>query len=142
VDAFDGWHVMKGQPAIKGCGVPSLADDPALWADVWRQSRAELLPAWIARAPGSRPPAWHRFDAGNLPEREELENEVEWLHRCRLIGPEELDAIRVKGKSLANYNRGRRGGGPNANYIPPDDIHIFAIEHGLLTEEEAAILGD
>jgi hypothetical protein len=138
IDAFEASHFCSGRSLIRGLSEPDLADNPELWAQIWERFRAELLPDWIARHPGDRPAAWWEFD--NCEEILEDETVPEFLNRLGLIEPEELDAIREKAQDLAAFNRGRKGGGPNSHYNPPDDIHLFAINHGLLTPEEVDIL--
>jgi hypothetical protein len=140
MDSVERSHILGGRSVIRlGHGTDAdLKDDPPLWAELWERYRFELLPDWIARHPGDRPAAWWEFDCAE--EIGEDETVPEFLHRLELIEPDELDAIRKKAQSLAAFNRGRKGGGPNSHYIPPDDIHLFAINHGLLTPEEVEIL--
>jgi hypothetical protein len=138
IDAFEAAHFCSGRALIRGLRDPDLVDNPELWAQIWERFRAELLPDWIARHPGDRPAAWWEFDC--VEEIGEGETVPEFLYRLGLIEPDELDAIRKKAQDLAAFNRGRKGAGPNSHYIPPDDIHIFAIDMGLLTPEEVEVL--
>jgi hypothetical protein len=141
MDSFAQSHVCSGRNPLRiGGNTADLRNDVPAWSAIWAELRDELLPQFIRENPGRRPAAFTEFDAAYLPAREEDESEVEWLFRCGLIEPDELDAIRKKAQDLAAFNRGREKGGPNSHYIPPDDIHLFAIDMGLLTPEEAEIL--
>jgi hypothetical protein len=62
LNSFDKAHVLGGKSLIKGAGIPDLVGDPALWKKVWEQTKAELLPEWIAKHPGTRPLPWWLFD--------------------------------------------------------------------------------
>ena len=140
MDSFEKAHILSGRSVIR-LGDDNSADlenNPELWSELWERYRFDLLPEWIARHPGDRPNAFWEFDA--TEEKAEDETVPEFLHRLGLIEPGELEAIRKKAQELAAFNRGRKGGGPNSHYIPPDDIHLFAINMGLLTPEEAEIL--
>lgn len=55
----------------------------------WQDLRAELLPAFIAEHPGSRPFAWWHCES---PEpRNDAEREVDQLHRLGLLQPGERE---------------------------------------------------
>jgi hypothetical protein len=138
IEAFEAAHFCSGRALIRGLRDPDLVDNPELWARIWERFRAELLPSWIAQHPGERPAAWWEFDC--VEEIGEGETVPEFLDRIGEIRGDELDAIRKKAQGLAGFNRGRKRGGPNSHYIDPDDIDLFAINHGLLTPEEVEIL--
>ena len=53
MDTFDMSHICTGRSLIR-LVQPDLEDDPALWAEIWDQSRSDLLPYWIGGHPGSR----------------------------------------------------------------------------------------
>ncbi len=138
MDGFEAWAILHGRPLTRVGNEPDLSDEPALWAELWRQFRLELLPGEIKHRPGQRPKSWWQFDAPE--ERPEAESEVEFLHRYGLIEPDELEAIRKKAKTLAEYNRTRRPDRFGDNYLPPDDLALFAVAHELVTPEEIEIL--
>ena len=140
MDGFEAWAVLEGRSLILVGNEADLVDDPELWAQVWERCRAELLPRWIERNPGRRPEAFHAFDTDDLPAQEQGESETEWLFRCGLIEPDELEAIRTKAKTLAKHNRTRRPDRVGDNYSSPGEIEQFAVAHGLVTPEEAEIL--
>jgi hypothetical protein len=146
VDDFDISHAQTGRNFIRCPGQsPDLADDPELWAEVWRGARDELLRRWIGLYPGTRPPAWWEFEAPSEPMGDD-EPEYDYLDRIGELDPAELEAIRLKAVGLAEYDRGRdpeptQGGYYRNNFIPPGDLHAFAARKGLLTAEERAVLG-
>lgn len=144
LDSFEASHVCGGRNLIRANDEPDLRDNRPLWEALWTRHREELIAGWIRTNPGSRPPAFWEFDSAALPGDEE--GEADYLDRLGLIGPEELEAIREKSAALAAYNRGRSpkktaGGFYADNYIPPSELHRFAARRGLLTADQAMILG-
>jgi hypothetical protein len=132
-------------------------DDLEFWEAAWSYHGKRLLENWIARYPGSRPWAWWQFDSPELRVEEDDQDDEEIddqeddaveeeaaarLHRAGLIGPAELEAIRIRALALAQHNRGRRPDRPGDNFIPPDGADRLAIALGLLSDEEAAVLAD
>lgn len=145
MDAGDIYHAQTGRAMIR-FGQRDLKDDPGLWAEVWGAAREELLRDWIAGHPGSRPPAWWRFDApaAGIAIRPD-ESEVEALDRSSLISADELEAIRRKTIDLVEFNRGRNpvptpAGHYKDNFVPPSDLHRFAAARELIPAADAAIL--
>ena len=140
MNANDAYNVQTGRPMIMVEARP-LEDDPALWEEVWAHWRAELLPSWIDGHPGSRPPAWHRFDAAAFPGRAEGEAEVDFLDRIGELSAEEIEAIARKARGLAEFNScGRLPEKPSTNFIPPGPLESFAARVGLLTAAERSAL--
>jgi hypothetical protein len=134
----DSYHVCTGRPMLP-TGEPDLADDAALWREVWTHARAELLARWIARHPGSRPRAFWEHDAKGIAHLDD-ESEVACLHRHHLLSSEELGAIRERAQELARYDRDRDPARPGDNFIRAGDIEAFAAAAGLLSAEERAVL--
>jgi hypothetical protein len=56
----------------------------------WYAVRNEVMAAWIEARPGSRPPAWWRFEA--LEPRKPRETEAGYLTRMNLWAPGEVKA--------------------------------------------------
>jgi hypothetical protein len=139
MNADDVIHVLMGRPMLD-TGRPHLEDDPALWEEVWSNLRDGMVAHWISRSPGTRPPAWWRFSSPCVPRREG-ESEPEYLYRMGEIGADELETIRIRAVRLVEYNRGRRRERPGDNFIPAGSLHRFAARRGLISAEEAAILG-
>jgi hypothetical protein len=143
LESFEVAHIQGGRNPIRMSGEPDLEGNVPLWRALWERHRDGLLSEWIARHPGSRPPAWWAFDApGPQPDGE---SEVQYLHRLGSIDVDELKAIRARAIELVRYDRGRNpirtpGGYHPDNYIPATDLHIFAAKEGLLTAEERSIL--
>jgi hypothetical protein len=61
-------------------------------AELWAAYGAEVTAEWIERNPGTRPPAWWRFDAPVCPV--DGDEGVDYLRRHRLLTPEELRRLR------------------------------------------------
>lgn len=138
MDAWDVCHAQYGAPLIRA-DQPHLEDDPDLWSQVWSGAGEMLLADWIGRNPGTRPPAWHRFDCDEEPA--EGEGEADFLDRIGELSAEELEGIHRKVLGLVEYDRGRRPEVASDNFIPAAEIHRFAARKGLLTETERAVLG-
>jgi hypothetical protein len=141
MDDLEKAHILHGRSLLRlgdGGDDADLKGNPALWAELWKRYRLELLPDWIERHPGERPAAWIEFDCPE--ERAEDETIPEFLDRLGLIKPDELEAIADKARGLVKYNRARHGKDPRSNYIPPDDTHRLVMAKGLLTPEEVEIL--
>jgi len=136
MDNFDEAHILTGRCLLRGLGTPDLEDDVELWRSVWESKQGELLPKWVAQHPGSRPRAWHIYDAWEYDDIEDFENETTWLYRLGLIGDEELAGIQRKAQDLAKYNAGRSPDDAASNFSQPDDVHVFAADHGLLSVQE------
>jgi hypothetical protein len=81
-------------------------------------------------------------DEDEEDEDEEDEEEAALLYRLGLIGPDEMEGIRARARKLVAYNLGRRPDRPRDNFIPPGGAEQLAIDLGLLSSEEAAILND
>jgi hypothetical protein len=150
LDGFAAYHMGEGRNAVPLVGEPDLRDNPDLWRALWARHRDELIAEHARASPGSRPAAFWRFDSGGLPGRIEgesgAESDVEYLHRLGLLPPSELDAIRKRAVKLVAYNSGRSPERTSAgyfrdNFIPASDLHRFAARHGLITPQQAAILG-
>jgi hypothetical protein len=145
MDSMRAAHIYRGVNPIRIAGrSDDLEGDPQLWAELWERHRARLLPEWIREHPGSRPPAWHTFDAMATGSSwdEEVETEVEYLHRLDLMEPQELAAIRDKAKDLARFNSAYARGDPRGHFIEPDAVVMFAAaQPGWLTAMEREHLG-
>jgi hypothetical protein len=89
---FRDQHILMGRSVLVTGGEAALADNRALWSELWAQARGVLLRQWVQERPGTRPPAWWAFDDVN-DDRHEDETEVEYLSRTGEIGPEEREAI-------------------------------------------------
>ena len=127
------WHVFRGRPAIRipDTGHEDLENNVPLWRALWTGNREMLLADWIERNPGSRPPAFYKFDGEGLPERDDEEPEVFYLDRCDLIGPAEMEAITQSAIRLVRANGSSKPG--DRNFIPDMNDHLaFALDHGLL----------
>ncbi len=141
MEDWEKYDACTGRSPLRGHGNADLADNPEQWERLWDDHRDMLLAHWISDNPGTRPPAWHKFDAAEAwDEESETETEPEYLHRLGLLAPEEVEAVVAKARTLAEYNRCRNGNEPTSNFIPPRDAEQFAIDHGLLSEEEKEIL--
>jgi hypothetical protein len=145
VDGLIALHILSGHNPIRLAedgDNDDLVNQPAVWKAVYEQNRDELLPDWIAAHPGHRPEGWWEFEADGLPELHEHEEEVEYLHRHRLMGPEELAAIRDKAKGLARYNSAHIPGDPRGHFIETDAVVLFAAaQPGWLSVREREHLG-
>jgi hypothetical protein len=135
---FEGAHVCDGRNPIACPGEPDLADNPPLWRAAWTKYRDALLSQWIAERPGSRPPAWWRWDG--RAERPDPEDEPEALRRRGELADAEFAAIRRKALELVEYNRGRDPHRPRDNWIGPRPLHRFAAKFGLLDAAERRTL--
>lgn len=70
---------------------PWRSDEPSggpTAAELWSAYGAEATAEWIKRDPGTRPPAWWRFDAPVPPE--DGDEEVGYLRRHHLLTPAEV----------------------------------------------------
>jgi hypothetical protein len=134
---FERSHVCGGRSLIRGCGEPDLDANRPLWEALWREHWKMLLTEWIEEKPGTRPKAFYEFDWSEEAEQEEGETESEFLYRLGLMEEEEIQRIVQNAKVLADYDRGRN---PLSNFVEPDEVDRFAIDQGLLTPEEVAIL--
>ncbi|MGP0069675.1 MAG: hypothetical protein ACLQGP_39495 [Isosphaeraceae bacterium] len=147
MEAFEQSHICTGKSPIRG--IPDQADlesNPPLWAQLWRSNRAELLAFWVDRHPGTRPPAFWKFQTAELPPRLTDESETSFLDRMHLLGDDELFAIRRKALDLVEYNRGRSrkqtaGGYYRDHFIEPSDLEVFAVDKGLVSLADAEVLG-
>jgi hypothetical protein len=140
MESFDASHICGGRSLISSDDIPDLCANEPLWQALWSQHREDLLAGWIKSYPGTRPAAWWEFDYGNFPEQSEEETDVEYLHRVGLIDAAEMQAIAAQAKELAHYNSVRHPQDRRSNWIQPEDIELFAVSHGLLTDEEIEIL--
>ena len=121
-------HIATGRALLR-LGEPDLETEPNLWREVWSQSRHEVLTGWIAKYPGSRPPAWHKFDARE-PWDSDRELECEYLARLGLLAAEEIPVIGEKAKEIVDFNRMHSA----KNRLPDrDGLVEFARRRGLLT---------
>ena len=64
-------------------------------AELWAAYGNQITREWIAKNPGTRPPAWWRFNAVVSPEPDD--DEFECLKRHNLLTPGELRAPKTGG---------------------------------------------
>lgn len=92
--ARDRWADMMclfAQHKEKADGLCPFENEDAV-REYWQAYREDLLAEWVERNPGSRPPAWWRFDApAPLPEDQ---SQTVYLRLRRLLRPGELEAYR------------------------------------------------
>jgi hypothetical protein len=125
-------HICTGRNLVCVPDEPDLVGSPDLWAALWDRHREQLLAEWVRESPGSRPPAFWRWDHGMEPP----EDEREYLAAHGMLTRVDLDGIRRKALELLRHNRGRTPSRPGDNYIPDrDGLVSFARSQGLLTPE-------
>jgi hypothetical protein len=138
LDTFEILSIASGRdPIALGGEGADLADNPELWAALYRKHRAAVLSQHVRNAPGSRPRGWCVLDAGRLPKRAEDECETQWLFRVGQLDAAELAAIAAKARELIRHNMGRDPSDRKANWIPDQHGFIeFCAEHELLSDDE------
>jgi hypothetical protein len=135
------WELFRGSPPWRRApGIPCLADEPQLWAQVRELGRDEALAKWIKQSPGSRPDAWYRFDAPGRPPQRLDESEPAWLERIGVLEHVELERLHEEAIELADFDEGRHPDDWRTNFIWPDDGVELLRTLGILSEQIVSIL--
>ena len=85
LDDVQMWAWARDEDRSTWRGVPSSRE-------LWAAHEEDVLRDWIAEDPGSRPSGWWRFSAP--VEREDGDEQVDYLRRHRLLTPDELRRLR------------------------------------------------
>jgi hypothetical protein len=130
MDSFDASHILRGRSLIRGAGIPDLIEDPTVWKSVWEQSKAELLPEWVAKHPGTRPLPYWLFDH---------KKERPVIHSMR---PDVEARVRKEQTYLGLLHtsilHGHGAGGEMWPFQEPEEGYLARL--GLLTDAERAAL--
>ncbi len=137
LDTFTLAHIGSGRSLIGCTDEGDLAETPDVWLELYERHRDAVLAYHVERTPGSRPEAWHQFEAPALPAQQPEEPEAHWLERIGQIDDDERAAILAKARELIRYNSGRDPNNPSSHFVPDTHGHIeFATDHDLLEDSE------
>ncbi len=140
MNAAERWELCRGSPPWTAPDRAALSADPSVWEGAWKLGREQALASWVDSHPGTRPPAWHRFDTPARRRRKAGEFEASWLYRLGEIDQTELATIAANVRELARFNEGRHPADVVSNFIPPGELAEFARTRDLLTSGEVEIL--
>jgi hypothetical protein len=137
----EAFAITHGANFVVVPGEPALADDPRKWRRLWTLHGEAITVGWISEHPGTRPQAWHTFDAPALGQRFEGERDIDFLERFNAIDDKENEGIKAVAVELVKYNAPRRPDQPRTNFIVDSDgIVAYALRHSLITELDVPTL--